>query len=234
MKNHVQHKRKDKNKKLNSNRGKEQRTKIVQSITESGEESDAEELIESFVGSDFSDDNEGEGEPSTPPLSNILQPLHEADKGLFDDAVGSGDITSNDDYIEQTKSISDAQKLRTAKIRQRSKDAANTSNFIREQTATQQIAQDNNNSFKQMLMMMYSQNQRQIDEDREERKRQSELLRMEREERRQQMQQQQMFQNVMMMKLLGVSSSEANNLFNNKPNPSQNNSTMDNDNSNEL
>ena len=226
LKNHITHKKREKNKVLNSNRGKEQRASIVQTIHESGEESDEEELVETFVGDENSDGDDNGESAQTPPLPNTLQQLHHSDKGLFDDAISSNSITSSSDFTQQATKITDAQKVRTTRIRQRSKDGAANSNFIRDQQIAQQQAQQSNNEFKQMMMMM-TQNQKQMEQEREDRKQQLQQQQMEREDRRRQINQQQLVNNVILMKLLGISSNDMNNIFN--PQPPQNNDNSNNE-----
>ena len=100
---------------------------------------DYEDLVENFTVSSEEEQEEEPPEVTTPPLTPIHQQLHEHDKSQFDDSVSSTSITSASDYSTTAAQLTDKQRVRNAKIRQKEKEKTATLNHIREQQEQQQL-----------------------------------------------------------------------------------------------
>jgi hypothetical protein len=224
---HIKYRKRAKNSAIASMEMIHERDGILFNISNAAENGadNYEDVVENFtVPSEEEQEEEEPPEVTTPPLAPIHQQLHEHDRAQFDDSVSSTSITSASDYSTTAAQLTDKQKVRNAKIRQKEKEKTATLNHIREQQEQQQQVRTENSDWRQFMVTMMMNQENRYQQERDERRRQQE---QEREDRKRQQDQQQWFQNMIMMKMFGISNSEM------KPPPmsSSNKSTKQSDNS---
>ena len=134
LSNHIQYKKGKKNKEITSQKGSEERDRILENITDASENGvdDYEDVADTFCASDADSENDlPTEEPTTPPLSPSSQSIHEYDKRQLYDSVSSSSLSTANDFSEIQIKMTDRQKIRSAKIRQKERSAV--LNDIRDQ-----------------------------------------------------------------------------------------------------
>ena len=200
-----------KNKTISSSRGSDERDKILDNISSAADNGidDFEEVQEMFCAeSDDDDDNNDTVEPpNTPPLSPSSHSLHEYDKSQLDDSVSSTSISTSGDYNTIKNTMTEKQKIRSARIRQKEKERSEVLNDIRDQKEDRKRSSD----MKEMMMMMMMQQQQQFQQQQQQ--------------FQQQQQQQQMMNNLIMMKMFNINTNDITNQFSqSQPTQNQNSS----------
>lgn len=195
LQNHVDYKRKKKNKTISPNKGNSKRTEIVEEIEDEIDKfTTVEEAIDKYESKEVPEVTNETISLSTPPLSPNSQLLHEVDKESLSDSVSSEDIErlGAKNHMNLVKSRTT---LRNQKIQKKEIEKKTLIKEVRDQKNEKKESND----YKMMMMSMMIQNQQQF----QQQQLQFQLQQQQYQQQQQQFQQQQAnISNMIMMKLL--------------------------------